>query len=245
MVDTTAADSDGRGARGTESSAAPNVYRGIYSFDNARQIRLFDYTDELSADVRAVQVNRLGNGAKEFIYVVSGALYLKTRLGNSPLKPSTRSISTMSLDTILGDILVPSAPNHFREQFAKSGEIQFDFAPANMNDSFWALNLYNYIDRYARIRGGEPLPQITPRTTVTRIDLVPELNKELSEDLSRTGLIIKKPFGVYASGRGEGLITGPEYRLLESGQKLRIGAEKSIFTDGGGARIGYRFADIE
>jgi hypothetical protein len=118
--------------------------------------------------------------------VVSGALYLKTRLGNSPLKPSTESISTLSVTDILDDTLVPSAPNHFREEFAKSGEIQFDFMPASSNDSFWALNLYNYIDRYARIRGGEPLPQVTPRTTVTRVDLVPDMSKELSENLKLT-----------------------------------------------------------
>jgi hypothetical protein len=71
------------------------------------------------------------------------------------------------------------------------------------------------------------------------------MNKELNEDLSRTGLVIKKPFGVYASGRGEGLITGSEYRVLGSGQKIRIGAGKSAFSDGGGARVIYKFADIE
>jgi hypothetical protein len=77
------------------------------------------------------------------------------------------------------------------------------------------------------------------------VDLVPDISKELSEDLSRTGLILKKPFGVYASGRGEGLITGSEYRILGSGQKIRIGAGKSVFSDGGGARVIYKFADIE
>jgi hypothetical protein len=245
VVDNASSSPGGRSDGSAESSAAQNIYRGIYTFDNARQIRLFDYTDDLSSETRAIEINRLGNGAKEFIYVVSGALYLKTRLGNSPLRPSTDSISTLSTRDVLGETIIPTAPNHFREQFAKSGEIQFDFAPANVADSFWALTLSNYIDRYARTRGGESLPQILPRTTTTRIDLIPSTIPELTEDTSRTGLIVKKPFGVYTTGRGEGLITGSEYRILTSGEKIRIGASKSLFTDGGGARLSYRFADVE
>jgi hypothetical protein len=36
--------------------------------DNQRQIRLFDYTDELVGNERAIPVNRIGNGALEYIY---------------------------------------------------------------------------------------------------------------------------------------------------------------------------------
>jgi hypothetical protein len=43
-------------------------YRGIYTMDNQRQIRLFDYTDELVGNERAIQINRIGNGALEYIY---------------------------------------------------------------------------------------------------------------------------------------------------------------------------------
>ena len=70
-------------------------------YDNARQIRLFDYTDELTEDANAVTVNRRGNKALEYIYVVSGALYLKTKLGNSATQPNTQSINTVTLNNLL------------------------------------------------------------------------------------------------------------------------------------------------
>ena len=153
------------GAGSTSSDLASYEYRGIYAFDSNRQIRLFDYTNDLEGSERAIPVNRLGNGATEYIYKSGDILYLKTRLGNSEPRPVTDSISTYSLSDILPDgtgflgiggssdtSREPTAPNHFVERFASSGEINFSFRVANKDrDSIFRLEFYDYIDRFDRL----------------------------------------------------------------------------------------------
>jgi len=53
---------------GGEGTLANYEYRGIYTMDREKQIRLFDYTNDLNGSERAVPVNRLGNSTLEFIY---------------------------------------------------------------------------------------------------------------------------------------------------------------------------------
>ncbi len=178
------------------------------------------------------------------MYVVSGALYLKTKLGNSSTRPSTQSISTLSLKDLLGEVITPTAPNQFEERFAKSGEIQFDFAPSDPSQNLWVLTLYDYIDRYTRLLGGETIARIEPTTRTTRVDLVPTLESELTESTATNGLTVRKAFATYQSGRGEASMLGPDYRVLGSGEKIRMSAGKSLYSSPGGARIKYQYADI-
>ncbi len=38
-------------------------------------------------------------------------------------------------------------------------------------------------------------------------------------------------------------MSGPNYRILKAGDRIRVAANKSIYTDGGGSRIKYQLAD--
>ncbi len=170
----------------SSSDLAAYQYRGIYTMDGTKQIRLFDYTDDLSGSERAIVVNRLGNGAKEYIYKSGNGLYLKSKIGNAARVGLTDTIKTLSLEEVLKNISTPTAPNNFSEKFASSGEITFGFQPGNSKtDTIFGLDFYDYIDRYNRQMAGEVLPLIQPGTLVGRVDLVPDLPNETVQDTSK------------------------------------------------------------
>jgi hypothetical protein len=60
------------GATTASSAESGNLvqyeYRGIYAMQDGKQIRLFDYTDDLTGNERALAVDRFGNGTIEYIY---------------------------------------------------------------------------------------------------------------------------------------------------------------------------------
>lgn len=187
----------------SEGTLADYEYRGIYTMDRGKQIRLFDYTNELSGDERAIPVNRLGNSALEFIYKNGDGLYLKTKLGNSESRPATDSVPTYSEEDITdipdSGAPQPTAPNNFIERFTTSGEINFGFKPANKNtDSLFRLEFYDYIDRFDRLMKGESFDSITPPTRISYVDLVPELGNDAVTNANTTGLVYQKPYATYA-----------------------------------------------
>lgn len=225
-------------------------YRGIYTMDNQRQIRLFDYTNDLMGNERAIPVNRIGNGALEYLYQSGDGLYLKTKLGNSVPRPATDSVPTYTPSDLIavgnGETIRPTAPNHFTERFASSGEINFGFRPADQKtDTIFRMEFYDYIDRFDRLMSGQRWSQITPTTRVSYVDLVPELVNETVTNANTTGLVLQKPYAAYQRGLGNGTIVGPGYRTLPTGSKIQIAGNRSIYADGGGARIQYRISDAQ
>lgn len=233
----------------SEGELAQYEYRGIYTMDNDRQIRLFDYTNDLLGEERAIPVNRLGNGAIEYIYQSGDAIYLKTKLGNTAPRPASDSVDTLQPDDIVdvpdNGVIRPTAPNHFYERFASSGEINFGFRPADAEkDTIHRLEFYDYIDRYDRLMDGQELPRISPSTRAAYVDLVPDLENDTVVSAETTGLVMMEPYAVYGDGRGEAYVTGPTYRILNTGDKIRIAANKSIYTDGGGASIRYELTEV-
>lgn len=182
-------------AAGTATAGNGNLaayeYRGIYTLDNQRQIRLFDYTNDLMGNERAIPVNRIGNGALEYIYQSGDGIYLKTKLGNSIPRPVTGSIPTLTSSDLInignGESLRPTAPNHFMERFVASGEINFGFQPADtQTDTVFRMEFYDYIDRFDRLMSGQRWSGITPTTRVSYVDLVPELVNETVTNTSIT-----------------------------------------------------------
>ena len=106
------------------------------------------------------------------------------------------------MDNLLSGVSVPTAPNAFEERFSVSGEINFRFSPARKEtDDLFQLKFFDYIDRFDRLAAGETLSNISPGTTVSVVDLVPELSNEILLDASKPSILVQKQITFFQGGR--------------------------------------------
>jgi hypothetical protein len=89
-----------------------------------------------------------------------------------------------------GSPRVLPAPNYFTETFTTSNEINFSFQGANpLTDNLFRLEYYDYIDRFDKINSGETPSSIQPKTTLHKVDLIPDLPNETVFDTTHTGFV--------------------------------------------------------
>ncbi len=223
-----------------EASQAMNlqfVYQGIYVKDEGRQSRLFDYTEELRGNEEAILIdtNKAGTGNEDVVYAMGSSLYIKHNLKTKPAVHSTDSVKTYDLSDLMANSKDPSAPNYFKEGFVSSNQINFSFSPAKATDRKFRLEFYDYVDRFDRIVRGEDGPT-TPKRAV---DLLTDMRDDTVVDASGTGVIVRKNAVWFDSASGEGEVTYPAYRVLTEGDTIGVASNRTVYTDGGGAKIRY------
>ena len=142
------------------STASTYQYEGIYILDkNNKQVRLFDYTDQVDGNEELIYSDVDKDGDDDIIYRMDNSLYLKENFvkdankshsSDSPkVFDSQDFLHTTSED---GTSRILSAPNHFEETFVTSNEIDFSFRPANQaKDNLFRFEYYDYIDRFDKI----------------------------------------------------------------------------------------------
>lgn len=228
----------------TQATQAMNlqfVYNGIYVKDEGKQSRLFDYTEELQGNEEAVLIDtsKSGPGNEDVVYSMGGSLYIKRNLKSSAAVHSTDGVSVYDYADLLPKTKDPTAPNYFQEDFVSSNQINFSFAPAKSTDRKFRLEFYDYVDRFDKIALGESAPS-TPKRAV---DLLADLRNETVVDASGTGLVTHKNAAWFDSATGEGEVTYPTYRTLSDGAVIGVAAGRTVYTDGGGAKIRYAVGD--
>lgn len=179
------------------STTAAYQYEGIYILDkNNKQVRLFDYVDGVDGKEELVYTDTDKDGDDDIVYRMDNSLYLKQNfLKDIPANHFTDSAKIypswqnfLSLDTDSSRIL--AAPNHFEEVFTASNEIDFSFRPANpLSDNLFRFEYYDYIDRFDKIDSGEQQNAINPRTSIHKIDLIPDLSNETVSDTTQAGFV--------------------------------------------------------
>ena len=220
------------------------TYRGIYYFENGKQKRLFDYTDELDGTENTVLVNRSSGGAKNsIVYRMDNGLYLKHPVADTPTGTNTDTPDTLALDDIMGDRSTPSAPNYFNETVVSPDEIQFSFASANKDqDRKFRLEFYDYIERFDRLKDGANIETISPKTPLQTIDLFAD-DDRLVTDATKPGALISKTEAVYERGVGDASGTIAQYKTFSAGETLKVSADRRLYSYNGTARIKYRKDD--
>lgn len=227
-------------ATSNSASVAGFEYRGIYTIDNGKQTRLFDYTDELLGDEKVIRIDSSKQNEADLIYKIGDSLFIKYQQHAAPPKNVNTSIRTYSLNNILPELTIPTAPNNFHERFAGTNEINLGFSPARKDeDNIFRLEFFEYIDRFDRMMAGEEPSQINLRTVHSYVDLFPDLDNETLLDASKTGLVLRKQKAFYTTGRGNATMTAPQIRVLSDSDAIQVGANRTVYTDAAGARIKY------
>jgi hypothetical protein len=137
-----------------------------------------------------------------------------------------------------------AAPNHFEETFATSNEINFSFRPANvLRDNLFRFEYYDYIDRFDRINSWENPFSIYPKTSIHKVDLIPDLSSETVFDTVHTGFVWRYNILSFGRGSGEATVTMNAYQYAtpetNRTKPIIISAWRTIYTDRGGATISY------
>ncbi len=171
--------------------------------------------------------------------------YLKTNHTNTPeSRHITDAPRTRDLSAFLGidadDPVAAGAPENFSEDFATTGRINASFDAADIREEQrYRLEMYDYVDRFDRVKSGETPRSITPATARQYVDLVTRDDSALVTDSTRTGAIIGRAPARVRSSVGDIRMRGLSLEFVNPGETITIRAGSRVYAGGGGAEISY------
>jgi len=123
-------------------TATPN-YEGIYVLDDTgKQIRLFDWTEELQGDEMMLLSDVDRDGDRDFIFRVGNTLFVKERLTVTPTAVYTQESFTSDISSTL-----PTAVNNLRETVTSPNSINLSWSPAHSDDRIFRIGFYRSMFR--------------------------------------------------------------------------------------------------
>ncbi len=129
------------------------------------QTRLFDYIELLRGDeiIDVIDIDK--DGDLDYLYLMDGALYLKSNHTKAPNKQKDLSLTITDLDRTQ----LPEAPNFFHELIANPGQIQIDFSRATSAETGYRLEFFDRYTQWDLTHIGAHDEASIPRTTINLI----------------------------------------------------------------------------
>lgn len=205
------------------TTTASYQYQGIYILDqNNNQTRLFNYIDLVDGKESVVYIDVNKNGNNDIVYRMDNSLYLKQNLLSTPtsshISDSPKVVAWQDFLSTISDnntIKILAALNHFEETFVASNEINFSFQPANpVSDNAFRFEYYDYIDRFDRINAGENPLTISPKTSIHKVDLIPDLSAETVMDTTHVGFVGRNNITSFGRASGQATVTMNTYQYI-------------------------------
>lgn len=139
-------------------------FEGIYILtpESHVQTRLFDYVEPLQGDETIDVLDIDQDGDLDYLYLMDGALYLKSSHTKEPSRQKDTTLTITDLDLTLS----PEAPNFFHELIASPGQIQIDFSSARSTDTAYRLEFFDHYTEWDLTRIGIHDEISVARTTI-------------------------------------------------------------------------------
>jgi hypothetical protein len=216
---------------GTAAWYSPN-YEWIFILTpiSKTQTRLFDYVDGVSSEDEVSVLDIDKDGDTDYIFMISGGLYVKYSHLQTPARPVDTSAPTILAPDLT---LIPRSPDFFHETLASPGQMELTFSPANQADTSFRLEFFDKYLEWDRVMVSWNDDAATPRIIIDMtVSAIPTATNDYSvSPVGRSLQEVSSPDGF--------TLEGMKVSTLNSWQDFSLSAWRALYTGNSVATLNY------